>query len=131
MAPFEGRSATLQGRWEDCGQGGRRTPAHRGEEIFMSRKLRSAIVAIALTALLVPAVFAQNRPGRPSPARAGGVWEWLVGTFVPAGPTVRTSGRGMVAKAGSRMDPDGSTLSGPNSSGSTTVGSQMDPNGIK
>jgi hypothetical protein len=98
----------------------------------MSRKLRSVVVAIAFANLLVSAAFAQNRPSHPAPTQTAGVWEWLVGMFVPTVSTVRTSGRGMVAKAGSHMDPDGELLSGSNYSGLTTdAGSQMDPNGIK
>src|SRR5947199_4428535 len=130
MARFQVRSATLQGRWEDGGQGGRQTPARRGEEIFMSRKLRSTAAALVFASLLVPAAFAQNRPSRPAPARTVGVWEWLVGMFVPAVSTVGTSGKGIVAKEGSSMDPNGGRSTASSSSFSTTdVGSQMHSNG--
>jgi hypothetical protein len=73
----------------------------------MSRKLRSIAALVVFASLLVPAAFAQNRSSHPAPARTVGVWEWLVGMFVPTVSTVGTSGRGMVAKEGSQMDPDG------------------------
>ena|ERR1700710_906330 len=98
----------------------------------MSRKLRSTAVALVFASLLVPAAFAQNRPSRPAPVQVTGVWEWLFGMFVPTVSTVGTSGKGIVAKEGSSMDPNGGKIFGSGSSFSTTdAGSQMDPNGIK
>jgi hypothetical protein len=72
----------------------------------MSRKPRSTAAALVFASLLVPAAFAQNRPSHPAPVQTVGVWEWLIGMFVPTS-TVDTSGRGIVAKEGSQMDPDG------------------------
>jgi hypothetical protein len=97
----------------------------------MSRTLRS-VVAFALVSLFVSAAFAQPRPSHSNPARSIGVWEWLIGRFAPSGSTVGTSVREIVAKAGSRMDSDGTALATPISSSSTSdAGSQMDPNGTK
>jgi len=98
----------------------------------MSRKLRSTAAAVVFASLLVPAAFAQNRPSHPAPARTVGVWEWLAGMFVPTFSTVSTSGRGIVAKEGSSMDPNGGGVNHNSSSIPTTyAGNQMDPNGIK
>jgi hypothetical protein len=96
----------------------------------MSRTLRSAVVAFALVSLFVSAAFAQPRPSHPSPARSVGVWEWLIGMFAPSGSTVGTSTRGMVAKEGSSMDPNGGRSSSNSSFPTTDVGSRMDPDGI-
>ncbi len=99
----------------------------------MSSKLRSTAAALVFASLLIPAAFAQNRPSRPAPLPVTGVWEWLVGMFVPTVSTVGTSGKGIVAKEGSQMDPDGAPKKeGIFSSMTTTnVGPKVRVDGIK
>jgi hypothetical protein len=93
----------------------------------MSRKIRSAVIAFALVNLVVSAAFALPRASRQAPARAASAhtaWEWLVGLFASV------SGTGIMAKAGSQMDPNGGRSLGNSFTPPTTdAGSRMDPDG--
>jgi hypothetical protein len=111
------------------------TDPPEGEEILMSLKLRSALVALVLVNLLASATFALPRASRPAPAPTAGLaaaWEWMVGLFAPSDHAAKAPAAGMTIKAGSHMDPDGCQNIGTLYSVSTTdAGSQMDPDGLK
>jgi hypothetical protein len=101
----------------------------------MSRTIRTLVLVLGLAVLAASSAFAQPRAGQPAPAPAGSlaaVWEWLASLLVPASPAAGTPGLQVLEKAGSSMDPNGTTGTGHFSSGQTTdAGSQMDPNGAK
>ena len=89
----------------------------------MSRMIRSAVLALVLANLVASAAFALPRVHQPLPAPRTGltaVWEWLVSLLVPAGPVAKTPGTGIMAKAGSSMDPNGGSHASTIYSGSTT-----------
>ncbi len=106
-----------------------------GEEILMSLKLRSVLVALVLVNLLASAAFALPRASRPAPAPTAGlaaVWEWMAGLFAPSTPAAQAPGAGMMTKEGSSMDPNGHQNSGTISSSPTTdKGGSMGKKGTK
>jgi len=101
----------------------------------MIRMIRSSVLALVLAGLVAPVAFAAPHASRPVPVPASSlaaVWEWVVSAFAPAIPISKAPGGGIMLKAGSTMDPNGTSHVSTFSSGSTTdAGSQMDPNGFK
>lgn len=101
----------------------------------MIRMFRSAILVLVLAHLAASAAFALPRNAGPVPAPAPGLaaaWEWIVAFFAPVSPAAKAPNGGIMTKAGSSMDPNGSPSFGMNYSRSTAdAGSQMDPNGLK
>jgi hypothetical protein len=85
----------------------------------MIRMIRSSVLALVLAGLVAPAAFA----GRPAPVPASdfaAVWEWVVSAFAPVTPVSKAPGRGIMEKAGSHMDPDGTPHFGVSLAGPTT-----------
>jgi hypothetical protein len=99
----------------------------------MIRMIRSSVLALVLAGLVAPAAFAAPGAGRPLPVPAAGfaaVWEWVVLAFAPAMPVFKAPEGGIMEKARSTMDPNGTPHISTFSAESTTdAGSQMDPNG--
>src|SRR3954451_2348770 len=103
---------------------------HRGEEISMSRMIRSAALALVLATLMSAAAPALSCAGRSTPPRTSGfgaVWSWLGSLLVPGSPTAKPR---IQAKAGAKMDPDGLQVVTIYPGSTTDAGSQMDPNGL-
>src|SRR5947209_12193700 len=104
------------------------------ERHVMSQKIRSAALVLALSALFVSSAYALPPAHAASGPRSAGflaaAWDWFAALVLPA-PPARTPGMGAIwEKAGSSMDPNGSTntfFPGP----TTELGSSMDPDGYK
>jgi hypothetical protein len=101
----------------------------------MSRTMRLAVLVLVLISLMASAAFAQPRASRPAPAQSevlATAWAWLGSFLVPAGPVAKAPGEGIMGKAGSRMDLDGTPYASTIYPASTTdAGSHMDPDGLK
>ena len=101
----------------------------------MIRMIRSSVLALVLAGLVAPAAFAAPRASRTVPIPASGfaaVWEWVVSAFAPAMPVSKAPGRGIMEKAGSIMDPNGTPHVGIFSVRSTTYdSSSMNGNGLQ
>jgi hypothetical protein len=95
--------------------------------------IRSAVLALVVSSLIASTAFAAPRASRTAPAPAQGlaaVWEWVTSVFDPVMPVSKAPGGGIMEKAGSRMDPEGTPFLGTVYSGSTTeAGPGMDPDG--
>ncbi len=101
----------------------------------MSRTMRLAVLVLVLANLMASAAFAQPRASRPAPAPTevlATAWAWLGSFLVPVSPVAKAPGGGIIGKAGSRMDPDGTPHASTIYPGSTTdAGVGMDPDGFK
>jgi hypothetical protein len=101
----------------------------------MSRIIRSVVLVVVLANLVASAAFALPRASRPAPAQSevlATAWAWLGSFLVPASPVAKAPGRGIMGKAGSHMDPDGTPHASTIYPASTTdAGSHMDPDGLK
>src|SRR3954454_9551867 len=98
----------------------------------MSKKIRSAALVLALSALFVSSAYALPPAAAAAGPRTGGfltaIWDWVASLVLPAASGNTLGVSAAWEKAGSSMDPNGNQnilLSGP----AKDAGSQMDPNG--
>jgi hypothetical protein len=96
-----------------------------------SRKVRSAVIVLVLVNLIASAAYALPPTSRQSSSGLEGVlataWEWFASLLAPTGETGRQVNW---EKAGSSMDPDGTSQPAVLVSGEMAdAGSSMDPDG--
>ena len=100
----------------------------------MSKKIRSAALVLALSALFVSSAYALPPTAAAAGPRTGGfltaIWDWVASLVLPAASDRTLGVSAAWEKAESQMDPDGNTnilLPGT----TTNLGSSMDPDGYK